>query len=44
MKKKLGKDITFGKAVSIMLNASKEEKDTIADVIKMAEKLKKNNL
>jgi len=27
-----------------MLNASKEEKDTIADVIKMAEKLKKNNL
>lgn len=44
LNKKLGKDITFGKAVSIMLNASKEEKDTIADVIKMAEKLKKNNL
>lgn len=44
LNKKLGKDITIGKAISIMLNASKEEKDAIAGVIKMAEKLKNNNL
>lgn len=43
LNKKLGKDITIGKAISIMLNASKEEKDAIAGVIKMAEKLKNNN-
>lgn len=42
LNKKLGKDITIGKAISIMLNATKEEKDAIAGVIKMAEKLNNN--
>ena len=42
LNKQLGKDITIGKAISIMLNATKEEKDAIAGVIKMAEKL--NNI
>lgn len=43
LNKKLGKDMTIGKAVSIMLNASKEEKDIVAGVIKMMEYQPKNN-
>lgn len=43
LNRKLSKDMTIGKAITVILNASKEEKDTVAGIIKMMEHQQKNN-
>lgn len=43
LNRKLSKDMTVGKAVSVILNASREDRDTVAGVIKMIEYKQKNN-